>query len=165
LGPPGKIEEAEGIDLLVRRYLGAFGPATLGELANWAGLDPRRVEPALERIKLRRFEAEDGAELLDLPRVTLPDPETPAPARFLPTWDATLLVHARRTGILPEEHRSKVFNTKTPQSVPTFLVDGRVAGTWSFEKGKVKTKPFGKLDAAAKRELRGEADRLAELHA
>jgi hypothetical protein len=165
LGRPGKIEEAEGIDLLVRRYLGAFGPATLAELANWAGLDPRKVEPKLERIKLRRFEAEDGAELLDLPRAPLPDPETPAPARFLPTWDATLLVHARRTGILAEEHRPKVFNTKTPQSVPTFLIDGRVAGTWSFEKGKVKTKPFGKVDAAAKRELREEADRLAELHA
>jgi len=165
LGRPGKIEEAAGVDLLVRRYLSAFGPATLAELANWAGLDPRRVEPAVERIKLRRFEAEDGAELLDLPRGPLPDPETPAPARFLPTWDATLLVHARRSGILPEEHRPKVFNTKTPQSVPTFLVDGRVAGTWSFEKGKVKTKPFGKLDAAAKRELRDEADRLTELHA
>ena len=165
LGRPGKIEEADGIDLLARRYLGAFGPATLAALANWAGLDPRRVEPALERIKLRRFEAEDGAELLDLPRAPLPDPETPAPVRFLPTWDAALLVHVRRTGILAEEHRPKVFNTKTPQSVPTFLVDGHVAGTWSFAKGKVKTKPFGKLDAAAKRELREEADRLAELHA
>jgi hypothetical protein len=165
LGPPRKIQEADGIELLVRRYLGAFGPATLAELANWAGFDPGRIEPALEQTKLRRFEAEDGTELLDLPRAPLPEPETPAPARFLPTWDATLLVHARRTGILPEEHRPKVFNAKTPQSVPTFLVDGRVAGTWSYEKGKVKTKPFGKLDVAAKRELREEADRLADLHA
>jgi hypothetical protein len=164
LGPAPKLDEAEGIELLVRRYLGAFGPATLAEVANWAGLHPKRVEPAFERIKLRRFEAEDGSELLDLPRAPLPDPETPAPARFLPTWDATLLVHARRSGILPEEHRSKVFNPRTPQSVPTFLVDGRVAGTWSFEKGKIKTKPFGKLDAAARRELKEEAERLAELH-
>jgi hypothetical protein len=164
LGPAPKLDEAEGIELLVRRYLGAFGPATLAEVANWAGLHPKRVEPAFERIKLRRFEAEDGSELLDLPRAPLPDPETPAPARFLPTWDATLLVHARRSGILPEEHRSKVFNPRTPQSVPTFLVDGRVAGTWSFEKGKIKTKPFGKLEAAARRELKEEAERLAELH-
>jgi hypothetical protein len=119
----------------------------------------------IERAKLRRFAAEDGAELLDLPRAPLPDPETPAPVRFLPTWDATLLVHARRTGILPEEHRPKVFNTKTPQSVSTFLVDGRVAGTWRYEKGKVKTEPFGRLDSAAKREVRQEGERLAELHA
>jgi DNA glycosylase AlkZ-like len=162
--PPPKLDEAEGIELLVRRYLGGFGPASVDEIANWAGLNPKRVRPVIEGIKLRGFVAEDGTELLDVPRAPLPDPETPAPVRFLPTWDATLLVHARRTGILPEEHRPKVFNTRTPQSVPTFLVDGRVAGTWTYEKGKVKTKPFGKLDASAKRELREEAERLAELH-
>ncbi len=165
LGPPASgLDEGKGIEALTRRYLAGFGPATLDEIANWMGLHPKHLSPSLERLKLRRFEAEDGSELLDLPRAPLPDPETPAPVRFLPNWDATLLVHARRTGILPEQHRPNVFNTKTPQSVPTFLVDGRVTGTWSYEKGKVKTKPFGRLDAAAKRELRGEADRLAALH-
>jgi hypothetical protein len=163
--PPSKLDEDDGIELLVRRYLGGFGPSTLDELANWAGVLPKRVAPVLERLELRRFAAEDGAELLDLPRLLLPDPETPVPVRFLPTWDASLLVHARRTGILPEAHRPKVFNTKTPQSVPTFLVDGRVAGTWRYEKGNVRTKPFGKLDARAKRELREEGERLAVLHA
>jgi hypothetical protein len=163
--PPAKLDEAEGIEVLARRYLGGFGPSAVEEIANWAGLPPKRLAPALERIVLRRFKAEDGTELVDLPRAPLPDPETPAPIRFLPTWDASLLVHARRTGILPEEHRPKVFNARTPQSVSTFLVDGRLAGTWRHEKGKVKTKPFGKLDAAAKRDLREEAERLAELHA
>jgi hypothetical protein len=162
--PPSKLDEDDGIELLVRRYLGGFGPSTLEEIANWAGLPPKRVAPVLDGIQLRRFDAEDGAELLDLPRAQLPDPQTPAPVRFLPTWDASLLVHTRRTGILPEAHRPKVFNAKTPQSVPTFLVDGRVAGTWRYEKGKVRTKAFGKLDAVAKRELGVEAERLAELH-
>jgi hypothetical protein len=50
--------------------------------------------------------------------------------RLLPTWDAVLLAHARRALILPEEHRAKIFNTKMPQSIGTFLVDGAVAGTW-----------------------------------
>jgi hypothetical protein len=163
--PPAGLDESSGIEALTRRYLGAFGPSTLAELADWTGLHPKRVARTLEQLKLRRFAAEDGSELLDLPRAPLPDPETPAPVRFLPTWDATLLVHARRTGILPEEHRPKVFNTKTPQSVPTFLVDGRVAGTWTYEKGRVKPSPFRRLDATANRELREEADRLAELHA
>jgi hypothetical protein len=162
--PPARLDEAAGIELLVRRYLGGFGPSAPDEIANWAGVPPKRLGPALERLDLRRFEAEDGAELVDLPRAPLPDPETPAPARFLPTWDASLLVHARRSGVLPEEHRPKVFSAKTPQSVPTFLVDGRVAGTWRFEKGRVETKPFGRLDAAARREIRVEAERLADLH-
>jgi hypothetical protein len=163
--PPAKLDEAAGIELLVRRYLAGFGPSTAEEIANWAGLHPKRLAAGLERLKLRRFAAVDGAELLDLPRAPLPDPETPAPVRFLPTWDASLLVHARRTGILPEEHRPKVFNTKTPQSVSTFLVDGRVAGTWIYEKGSVRTKPFGKLDPRIRREVKEEADRLVELHA
>jgi hypothetical protein len=76
-----------------------------------------------------------------------------------------LLTHARRTGVLPEEHRPKVFNARTPQSMPTFLVDGRVAGSWRYDKGKVKLQPFERLDAAARRELQAEADRLVELHA
>jgi hypothetical protein len=164
LGKPRKIDEKNGIELLVKRYLGGFGPSAPAEIANWAGMHPRRLAPVLEKMRLRTFLSEDGDELVDLPRAPLPDPETSAPPRFLPTWDATLLVHARRSGILPEEHRPKVFNTRTPQSVPTFLVDGRVAGTWRPEKGKIKLDPFGRLDAAAKKALREESERLAELH-
>jgi DNA glycosylase AlkZ-like len=164
LGPPAKIDEKEGVELLVRRYLAGFGPAAPAEIANWAGMHPRRLGPVLGKLKLRRFSSEDGKELVDLPRAPLPDPETPAPVRFLPVWDATLLVHARRAGVLPEEHRPKVFNTRTPQSVPTFLVDGRVAGAWRYEKGKVRLDPFGRLGAAARRALREESERLAELH-
>ena len=163
--PPKELDERAGIELLVRRYLTGFGPAPIADIAGWAGLHPKRVKPVLEGMKLRSFSAEDGEELIDLPRAPLPDPETPAPVRFIGTWDAMLLTHARRTGVLPEEHRPKVFNTRTPQSMPTFMVDGRVAGSWKFEKGKVKPEPFERLDGAAKRELREESERLAELHA
>jgi hypothetical protein len=163
VGPENGSEE-EGIELLVRRYLGGFGPATRAEIADWAGLKPTDLDGALGKLRLRRFRSENGQELLDLPRAPLPDPETAAPVRFLGTWDAILLVHARRTGVLPEEHRSKVFSVKTPQSVPTFMVDGAVAGTWRYEKGRVRPEPFGRLDRAARAELEEEAERLAELH-
>jgi hypothetical protein len=155
----------EGLELLVRRYLGGFGPASVKDVAGWAGVPVPEIAPAVERIAVRRFRDEDGRELVDLPRAPLPDPETPAPVRFLPTWDATLLVHQRRTGILPEEHRPKVFSTKTPQSVATFLVDGRVAGSWRHERGRIVTEPFERLSAAAGRELAAEAERLAAFHA
>jgi hypothetical protein len=154
----------DGLDLLVRRYLGGFGPAPLDSIANWTGLSKKTLAPALERLSLRRFETEDGIELLDVPRAALPDPETPAPVRFLPVWDATLLAHARHTQILAEEHRPKIFNTKTPQSAATFLVDGEVAGTWRFEKDRVRYEPFGRLARATRRELDAEAERLAALH-
>jgi Winged helix DNA-binding domain len=164
LGPPEATAD-DGVELLIRRYLGGFGPAPVTDLASWAGLPPKQVATAIRGLRLRRFRDENGDELFDLPRAPLPDPETPAPVRFLPVWDAVLLAHARRTGVLPEEHRSKVFNTKTPQSVNTFLVDGAVAGTWREEKGRIKVEPFGQLDRGTRRQLDQEADRLAELYA
>jgi hypothetical protein len=72
-----------------------------------------------------------------------------------------LLVHARRTGILPERYRPILFNTKTPQSTPTFLVDGRVAGAWRYEDGRVVTTPFAPLPAGAASDVEAEAERLA----
>ena len=156
------IEKAR--DHLVRRYLGAFGPARPAEIADWGGVRPKDIAPSLQRLALRTFRDEEGRELVDLPRAPLPDPETPAPPRFLPVWDATLLVHARRTQILPEEHRKKVFNVKTPQSVNTFLVDGRVAGTWHHEKDRIKVSPFGRLPQRVRGELNDEAERLAAFY-
>jgi hypothetical protein len=164
LGAP-EVGLDDALDHLVRRYLGGFGPASRADIASWAGLPAADLDPALERLRLRRFRDESGDELLDLPRAPIPAPETPAPVRFLPVWDATLLMHARRTGILPEEHRPKVFNARTPQSVNTFLVDGAVAGTWRYEKGRIRTEPFERLDQATRNELKDEGERLAALHA
>lgn len=156
---------AEGLEHLVRRYLGGFGPASVKDLASWAGLPVRTFLPVVERMPLRRFRDEGGGELLDLPRAPLPGADAPAPIRFLPTWEAMLLVHARRTQVLPEQYRSLVFNTKTPHSVSTFLVDGAVAGTWWHESGRVRCEPFEPLPRAARRELEDEAKRLAAFHA
>jgi hypothetical protein len=163
LGPPVVTGE-DALDHLVRRYLAAFGPASRGDVASFAGLRVGDVAPALERLAVRRFRAENGEELLDLARAPRPDGDTPAPVRLLPTWDATLLVHARRTGILPEPYRPRIFSTRTPQSFPTFLVDGAVAGTWRYEDGRVTFDAFERLDARTQRELREEGERMAALH-
>jgi len=162
---PESATEADGIGLLVRRYLQGFGPARPAEIADWASLDVKTTLQALERLEVRRFRDEDGKELVDLPRLPLPDADTPAPVRFLPVWDATLLVHARRTQILPERHRPRIFNVRTPQSVNTFLVDGQVAGTWRHDKGRVKVEAFGRLAKGRRAELDEEAERLAAFHA
>ena len=88
---PADVKPAEDMDHLVRRYLSGFGPAAPADVANWAGLSLRDVAPVLEGLNLRRFRAGTGEELFDLPRAPLPDPDTAAPVRFLPTWDSTLL--------------------------------------------------------------------------
>ena len=161
---PEDVAPEPALDHLVRRYLGAFGPASRADIAQWAGMRLGDVAPSLERMTLRRFRDESGGELLDLSRAPLPDPETPAPVRFLPTWDSVLLVHARRAGVLAEEHRARIFPTTMPQSVGTFLVDGVVAGTWRFAEGRVRWEPFARLGPKNRREVDEEAEQLAVLY-
>jgi hypothetical protein len=163
--PPAPLDVESATEHLVRRYLTGFGPATAADVADWGGLRTADVLALLERLDLRRFADEAGRTLYDLPDGPLPGPDTPAPVRFLPTWDACLLVHARRKGVIGEEHRPLVFNTKTPHSVCTFLVDGTVAGTWRYEKGEVRLAPFEPLAPAVRAEVEEEADRLAAFHA
>jgi Winged helix DNA-binding domain len=122
------------------------------------------LKPALQRLELRRFRDEAGKELVDLARAPLPHPDTRAPLRFLPHWDANLLVHARRTLILPEEYRGRVFATRNPFSVGTFLVDGAVAGAWHVRKGRIVVEPYQRLPRSVRKEVDEEAERLAAFH-
>lgn len=164
--PPSDPEA--GRDLLLRRYLAAFGPARPLDAADWMSVPMTMLRPAIERARLRRFTAADGAELIDLPRAPLPPPDTPAPPRFLGTWDAMLLVPARGTGVLPEEYRPLIFHTKAPQSFFTFTIDGAVAGRWKIERAKEKAtlrlEPFAPIPPAVRRELVEEGERLVRWH-
>jgi hypothetical protein len=146
---------------LVRRYLLAFGPASRADIADWSGLRVSDFAPAIDALEpLRRFRDETGRELLDLRRAPLPAAETPAPVRFLPKWDNTLLAHADRRRVLPEELRKAVIG-KNGDVTQTFLVDGVVAGSWSYDKkGKVTVEPFAPLPRAARRDVEDEAGRL-----
>jgi hypothetical protein len=164
VGPP-TATEADGLAHLVRAYLRAFGPGAWRDIASWAGIAITTAKEAAGSLDLRSFHDEDGGQLVDLPDAPLPDPETPAPVRFLPHWDANLLVHARRTGLLPERYRSRVFSTRNPFSVGTYLVDGVVAGAWSLKDGKVVLDPFEKLAANDERAVERERAALEGFHA
>ena len=161
---PVEVAENDGIEHLVRRYLGAFGPAAPRDIASWMGLKVGQMKHVVERMELVTHRDEGGRPLLDLPDATLPDPETPAPPRFIGVWEAMLLVHARRTGVLPEAHRPRVFNVRTPHSVNTFLVDGRVAGTWRHVDGEVRIEPFVPLGPGDRAAVEDEAHRLGAFH-
>lgn len=162
--PRTDVTEQEGIELLIRRYLGAFGPAPLKDIATWMGLNVGQMRHVADAMDLRSFRDAAGKPLVDLPDAPLPDPDVPAPARFLAVWDALLLVHARRTEVLPEEFRALIFNTKTPHSLNTFLLDGQVAGTWRFDEGEIQLSPLRPLNASERHQLEDEAHRLAAFH-
>jgi len=157
-----KMELRSAAALLIERYLAGFGPASKADLLRFAGLRAGDVNPGFEELEPRlvQFEAEDGRTLFDLRRAKRPPADTPAPIRFLPEWDHLILAFDERSRVLPPEVAPAVIK-KNGDVLPTFLVDGVVAGLWRYEDGKVKTEPFAPLPRAARRELEEEGRRLA----
>jgi hypothetical protein len=115
---------------LVRRYLVAFGPAATADLRAWCGLAGLPKAVAAVRDELVVFRDDRGRELLDLPDAPRPDPDTPAPVRFLPAFDNSILGYDDRSRIVDDEHRG--LSVAGRRAV---LVDGRVAATWTVEPG------------------------------
>ena len=163
VGPEDATED-EGLEHLVRAYLRAFGPAPWKDIQSWAGVPVADLKRGGAGLGLVRYRAEPRGELVDLPSAPLPDPDTPAPVRFLPHWDANLLVHARRTGILPETHRSKVFSIRNPFSVGVYLVDGRAMGSWSLVDGRVRLDEWERLGPSERQAVEAEREALEAFH-
>jgi hypothetical protein len=155
----------EGLAHLVRAYLRGFGPAPWRDIGLWAGIPITEAKRGAAGLSLVGYRDEAGRELVDLPDAPLPDPDTTAPVRFLPHWDAALLVHARRTGILPEVHRGKVFRTRNPFSVGTVLVDGRVVAAWSLREGRIVVDPYEELRGRVRDAVEDERAALEAFHA
>jgi hypothetical protein len=149
---------------LALRYLAAFGPASASDLQAWSGL--AGLAPLLNELRpqLRVFRDERRRELFDLPDAPRPPEDTPVPACFVADFDNLILSHADRTRIIADEHRSVVI-TKNAQVLPTFLVDGFVAGTWKLSRSRkmaaLTLSPFAPLSPATRSELAAEGERLA----
>lgn len=157
---PEPVGKLVAVTEVVRRSLSAFGPATRADLADWSGMRVGDFAAALDALEpLRRFQDEQGRELLDLPRLPLPSGDTPAPVRFLPKWDDVLLGFADRRRVLPEQYRKAVI-AKNGDVAQTVLVDGVVAGLWRTEKGRVVVEPLAPLPLNVRTEVEDEGRRL-----
>jgi hypothetical protein len=157
-------DREEGAKRIVERHLAAFGPATQQDLLRFAGVRVGDLRPGLEQLDLRAFRDERGRKLLDLPRAPLPDGETPAPIRFLPKWDSSILAYAppERARILPEKFRSTVIR-KNGDVLPTVLVDGFIAATWNIDRKRgLEIEPLRRLTKAERAEIDDEGERLVE---
>ncbi|MFD5024624.1 winged helix DNA-binding domain-containing protein [Streptomyces sp. NPDC058373] len=152
LAPPPEPGGADPAgEALVRRYLAAYGPAASADLRAWCGLAGLPSAVAAVRDELVAFRDERGRLLLDLPDAPRPDPDTPAPARFLPAFDNAVLGYHDRTRIIDDAHRGL-----SVAGARVVLVDGRVRGTWEVaDGGEVTVSPLGRLS-------RGEVDEVVE---
>lgn len=153
----------DGLPELVRRYLAAFGPASVQDAQNWSGIGGLRATFEALRGELAVFRDARGRELFDLPDAPRPDEGTPAPVRFVPEYDNLVLGHDDRSRIVADAHRPQLV-TKNLQVPATFLIDGFVAGTFRVERKKksatLTLAPFGKLLKRDLRALEAEGEAL-----
>jgi hypothetical protein len=143
---------------LIRRYLGAFGPASVQDMQKWSGIS--RLRPAFEDVRgdLVSFsDAVTGRELFDLPDAPRPPGDTPVPPRLVGPFDNLVLSHADATRVVPAEHKAKVM-TQNGLIAGMALIDGFVAGNWRIKATKKHAlltitsfsgKPYKKQDAEA----------------
>ena len=151
---------------LVRRYLAAYGPASIADAQEWSGL--AGLAPTFEamRAELASFTDQRGRALFDLPDAPRPSAEEPAPARFLPEFDNLVLAHADRTRLIADEHR-RYLTTKNLRVNATVLYDGEVCATWTVKRtakaATLEITPFDRLPTKGQQAL--EAEGLALLEA
>jgi hypothetical protein len=115
---------------MARRYFAAFGPASVADLASWCRLTGMREVVDAIRAELRPFRQDHGPELLDLPDAPRPDPDTPAPVRFLPEYDNSLLSHADRRRFSPG---GNPFTRAAGPIKGSVLVDGLAQAVWHID--------------------------------
>jgi len=157
----------ESTELLVRRYLAAFGPASIKDAQAWSGL--RALGPVFEAMRsdLVVLEDADGRELFDLPEAPRPAGDAPAPVRFLPEYDNLLLAYADHARMIDPARRPSL-TSKNGIVAATFLVDGRISGTWSLARTKAAAtltlSPFARLSKAALAALEAEGHALLRWH-
>ncbi|VVJ19732.1 Uncharacterised protein [Amycolatopsis camponoti] len=142
---------------LISRYLRAFGPATVADVQTWAGIT--RLGEVAASMDLRRHRDEDGRELLDLPELSVPDEDVPAPPRLLGPFDQTLLSYADRTRVISDAHRKRVI-TQNGLVKGTLLVGGYVRGFWERKAAVLELSPFEKLPKRDLAALESAAGRL-----
>ena len=154
LGRP--MDPKPSLDEFVLRYLAAFGPATAKDVQVWSWLTG--IRGVLERLRprLRTFRDESGRELFDVPDGALPDPETPAPVRFLAEFDNIVLSHADRTRVIDRTYAEGQWLRGS------ILVDEFVRGTWRVDtrRGAAVMQLRIADDITARHEVEGEAHRL-----
>nr|WP_221378096.1 winged helix DNA-binding domain-containing protein [Actinoplanes polyasparticus] len=145
---------------LMLRYLTAFGPATVADCRQWSGLT--KLGEVVERMRpqLVTFRDEQGRELFDLPGAPRPDPDTPAPVRFLYDFDNLLLSHDDRSRVVAVDYTAQGFGYDSPEQPRSLLVDGFVAATWKLTGDRLTIRPFRRLTASEREEVEAESAAL-----
>ncbi|MGX1807286.1 winged helix DNA-binding domain-containing protein [Nocardia sp. NPDC055321] len=153
------VHDAPDPETLIRRYLAAFGPASVADMQAWSGVTRLAAVVARLRPSLRVYRDDTGRELFDLPDAPLADADLPVPVRLLPAFDNAALGHKDRRRIISDADRARI-NRIASAGVPMYLVDGFVHGSWAVEGSTVRITPWHPFAPGAREQVEAEAHAL-----
>ncbi|MFF1919978.1 winged helix DNA-binding domain-containing protein [Streptomyces sp. NPDC058221] len=162
--PAGRAVDPQALETLILRYLAGFGPASVGDVAQFAMVQRTAVRAALQLLgdAVEQLRGPDGGVLFDVPGASRPAAGTPAPPRLMAMWDSTLLAYADRSRVIPPDFRPLVIR-RNGDVLPTLLVDGYVAGVWRSTADGIEATAFQPLSPATWDGLAAEARSLTAL--
>jgi len=145
---------------LVRRYLAAYGPASINDMQIWCRLTKLAADFKSIESDLLRFEADDGRMLYDLPDAPRPPADTPAPVRFLPLYDNVYIGYDNRRRMLEESVAWRI--NPLAAYKPAVLIDGTISAGWLVARKKggarLTIEPYRKLTKAQARDVEAEGN-------
>jgi len=153
---------------LLRKYLRAYGPATLTDFSHWSGISMQEVKSLPHLLEGELVGIPGGKKSCFLRcediAVLNSSPAAKSSIRLLPNFDSYLLAHREKDHLLSAKHYKRVYRNQAWIS-PVVLIDGAIAGVWSHKlQGKkllVNIEPFGKLSKAERAGIEEEAVSLA----
>lgn len=156
----------DALSWLAGEYLKGYGPARAGDFAWWAGVTKKRAAAALEGH--HTVDVGDG--------LLLPARDQEAFGRvkkvrgtvdLLPKWDAYTMGHAadgRTRFVHPDVQRpvyTPIGTGLAGDGNPVVLVDGEVAGLWSYTiKDGPSVEPFDSFGPSVRRKVEGALERV-----
>ena len=147
---PRRLDRDAALAELALRYFRGHGPATVADLARWAGLPMGDVRAGVAAVRDRLAAVEvEGREHLVAPETAdlLAEHRAQAAGLFLlPGFDEFVLGYADRSCAVPPEFADRIVPGANGVFRPTVVHRGRVLGTWGWQgrgaKRTVAATPF-----------------------
>jgi len=165
---PGQkpVDETQAQKELFRKYLTAYGPATISDYAHWAGIsmvDARALRPLLDS----EIAEHNGLLLLreDMKILQATSPEMNS-VHLLPYFDVYLLAHRFKEHFLKPQFYKRVYRNQGWIS-PVVLINGEIAGVWSYKVSRkaveVEIELLARVGPRTRKQIKDRAAELADL--
>lgn len=163
--PTPKLTREEALAELARRYFTSHGPATLQDLVRWAGLTVTEAKAGLAAAGTALIQTAINGQTYWLPQHTPDLAPSDTSSYLLPGFDEYLLGYGDRSAVLDPAYAQRICPGGNGVFNPTFVIQGRVMGTWRRTVKKnhlsITLSPFAPLAEAEQAAVARAAHRYA----